>query len=129
MNRYPRLTEMGVVHPEQIERYSISSIGYVDALRITYTRPKGSLLPVSRAYKFPRLQKSVSGKGGTEEVVMVGDPALDEALDELQAIIGARQQADGIVSAIVEELSLLEHDIAMRSAYLKELAGKLQSGD
>ena len=129
MNRYPRLAEMGVVHPEHIERFSVSSIDYVDALRITYIRPKGSLLPVSRAYKFPRIQKSVAGKGGKDEVVMASDPALGEALDELRAIIGARQGADGIAAAIVEELSLLEHDIAMRSAYIKELADKLQSGD
>ena len=127
MSRYPRLTEMGVHHPEQICRYSVSSIGYTDALRITYMRPKGSFLPVSRSYMFPRVQKSMPGKSDTE-AVMESNPGLREAVAELKSIIDAREHADGIAAAIIEEIDSLEHDIAMRSAYLKELAARLKGG-
>ena len=50
---------LGIQHPEQIKDYTISSVDYTDHLWITYTRPEGSLLPSSRSYRFPRLQKSL----------------------------------------------------------------------
>ena len=48
MKSYPRLSEMGVLHPLQISGYSVNSIDYIDVLRITYDRPKGSKLPGAR---------------------------------------------------------------------------------
>ncbi len=51
MKSYPRLSEMGVRHPLQISSYSVNSIDYIDVLRITYDRPKGSKLPGARTYQ------------------------------------------------------------------------------
>ncbi len=55
MNNYPRLLKMGIQHPEQIKSYSVSSLNQIDYLLISYDRPQGSLLPISRTYEFPRV--------------------------------------------------------------------------
>ena len=48
MSNYPRLSEMGIQNPEQIEKFAIYTVGHTDILRVIYNRKKGSLLPVSR---------------------------------------------------------------------------------
>lgn len=58
MNDHPKLTEMGVRHPEQIDRFQVSGFPTYDVLRIFYIRQKGSILPASRIYKFPRVQNT-----------------------------------------------------------------------
>ena len=57
-NPYPTLSQMGVESPKQIANYYISSINFIDVLRIVYERPKNSYLPSSRTYKFPRVPSS-----------------------------------------------------------------------
>jgi len=119
---------MGVLHPQQIDKYSINSIARTDILRIVYDRPKGSVLPLSRTYKFPRIQKSSVVDSGTlqTEYVLETDPAFRGALAELQEIMEAKGNNQDVASAILEELRLLEEDIALRSDYIKTLAGKIQ---
>ena len=53
MSNYPKLTEMGIQHPEEIEKFAVYTVGNTDILQVTYDRKKGSLLPVIRRYKFP----------------------------------------------------------------------------
>ncbi|MGB5626353.1 MAG: DUF3461 family protein [Woeseiaceae bacterium] len=128
MKTYPHLSEMGVLHPQQIDKYSINSIARTDILRIVYDRPKGSVLPLSRTYKFPRIQKSSVVDSGTlqTEYVLETDPAFRGALAELKEIMEAKGNNQDVASAILEELRLLEEDIALRSDYIKTLAGKIQ---
>lgn len=125
MKTYPRLSEMGVRSPQQIDKFFVNSIARTDILRIVYERPKGSILPLSRTYRFPRIQKkSVIDKGTREaEFILETDPALREALDELQEILAAKGTSQDVASAILEELRLLEEDIALRSEYIKVLVG------
>jgi len=122
MKDYPHLAEMGVVNPQQIDNYSVNSIGYTDVLRIVYKRPKGSLLPASKTYKFPRVQQTAKGK---DEVTMNSDPAFRAAVAELQDILEAKGKDQDVAAAIVEELRLLEEDIALRSQYIKTLLDKI----
>ncbi len=125
-NDYPNLTNMGVQHPEQIDRYSINSIDFTDTLRIIYRRPKGSLLSESRTYRFPRIQKTVSSTdGGPDETVMDIDPRLTAAVDELKILTEAKQVTEDLVSEIVEELALLEEDVAMRLDCLRKRVKRL----
>ncbi len=125
-NDYPNLTKMGVLHPEQIDRYSINSIDYTDTLRIIYRRPKGSLLSESRTYRFPRVQKSVPAKdGGPETTVMEVDPRLNVAVEELKALTEALHAREDTVAEIVEELALLEEDVAMRLDCLRKRVKRL----
>ena len=124
MSDYPRLKEMGVTHPKQIVHFSVSSIDYNDFLRIVYNRPKGSLLPVGRSYRFPRVQKTLDS--GDDKVVMESSPAFREALAELEALMGARQDKQDVAAAMLDELRQLEEDFSMRIECLESLIGKLK---
>ena len=114
---------MGVVHPQQIDKYAVNSIGYTDVLRIVYERPKGSLLPLTRTYKFLRVQQ---GKG--EGAVMNSNPAFRAATAELDALLAAKSNIKDAAADIVEELNLLQEDIALRSESIKRLLSKIQAG-
>lgn len=121
---------MGVVNPLQIDRFYVNSVARTDILRIVYARPKNSILPQSRTYRFPRIQKSSVVDSGTlqTEYVLETDPVLREALSELEAILETKGNKQEVAGAILEELSSLEEDIALRSECLRELVKKIQSG-
>lgn len=130
MSSYPRLTEMGVQHPEQIVRYSVSSIDYVDYLRIVYKRPTGSLLPMTRTYRFPRVQKTTQGDEdeGSALVVMESCPELLSALEELKDLVKTKAVQQDITAAMLDELSCLEDEFSSRAQKLKALIEELQKG-
>ncbi|MDJ0708803.1 MAG: DUF3461 family protein [Woeseiaceae bacterium] len=127
MSNYPRLSEMGVRHTDQIAGYTVNSIDYTDFLRIDYDRPKDSFLPVRRTYEFPRAQKSLksAGSDGQQAAVMESSAELREALEELNAIVGTRESKKGVAACILEEIQRLEDETAARSARIRELLGKL----
>ena len=127
MSKYPRLTEMGVSNPEQIEKFSVNSMNYIDYLRITYDRPKGSLLPVRRTYEFPRIRKySKAGSAkGEDQIVMESDSALRDAVLELRQICGARASKQNTVASIREELRRLDEEFTMRRNNLETLIDNL----
>lgn len=129
MKTYPRLTEMGVLHPQQISNFSVNSIAYTDVLRVVYRRPKGSILPLTRTYKFPRVQKAaeIGSKKRKIKTVMESDPALREAVEELQDLMKSKQQKQEVADSILEELRLLEEDIALRTEYVRELVSKIKA--
>ncbi len=122
MKTYPRLSEMGVANPQHIAGFSVNSIDYSDYLRITYDRPKGSLLAFSRTYKFPRVQTTAKAAGPSKGgVVMQSSPAFREAVGELQNIVEARRSTRDNAQTMLDELHQLEEDVAMRCAKLKAL--------
>ena len=127
MSDYPRLTDMGIRHPGEIEKFAVYTIGNTDVLRIIYDRKKGSLLPVSRRYKFPQLKKSVIVDSGTRqtESLFESTPAFREALHELEKLKLAREKGQDLVAMIREEIKLLEEDIALRTQYIQSLVDKL----
>lgn len=124
---YPTLTEMGVESPKQIDKYYITSVNLVDVLRIVYERPEHSLLPSSRTYKFPRVQENgaAAGEGGISGAVMKTHPKLRSALQELQIVLEAKSSTRTLATDILEEIELLEEDIAMRSETLKVLVNRI----
>jgi len=128
MKTYPCLAEMGVLHPEQISNFSVNSIDYTDVLRIVYRRPKGSILPLTRTYKFPRIQKSAEVGAGKakKKTVMESDPAFRSAVAELTSLMKSKKHKQDIADAILEEFRLLEEDIALRGEYIKELVSKMK---
>lgn len=123
MDNYPRLAEMGVLHPEQITRYSVNSIDFVDYLRIFYERPKGSLLPVTRNYQFPRTQKA----DASGAAVMESSSEFREAIAELDEVLAASEVAQGIAENMLSELEGLEEDVAHHAACLRELIEKIRN--
>ncbi|MCP4765495.1 MAG: DUF3461 family protein [Gammaproteobacteria bacterium] len=127
MSDYPRLTEMGIQHPEEIEKFAVYTVGQTDVLQIIYDRKKGSLLPVSRRYKFPQVKESVMVDSGTRqtEVLFKSTPAFREALHELEQLKLAREKGLDLASMIRDEIKHLEEDIALRIQYIQSLVDKL----
>jgi len=127
MSDYPKLTEMGVQHPEEIEKFAVYTIGHTDVLRIIYDRKKGSLLPVSRRYKFQQVKESVLVDSGTRqtETLYKSTPAFREALHELEQLKLTREKGQDVAAMIREEVKHLEEDIALRTQYIQSLVDKL----
>ena len=127
MSDYPKLTEMGIQHPEEIEKFALYTVGRTDILHITYDRKKGSLLPVSRRYKFPQIKKSVLVDSGTRqtETMFESSPAFREALHELEVLKAAREKGLDLAAMIREEFKHLEEDIALRTQYINSLLDNL----
>ena len=127
MSSYPRLAEMGVLHPEQITQYSVSSIDYTDYLRIVYGRPKGSLLPVSRTYHFPRVQKTATASdAGGSSVVMESCPEFLEVVEELSSLLDSRTAKLDTAATMLEELQRLEDDMSCHLGNLRAMIKKIQ---
>ncbi len=120
---YPTLEEMGVRTFLQIDNYYITSINRIDLLRIVYSRPKDSLLPSSRTYRFPQIPDD-SGSGA-----MRINPKLRAALDELAVVMEAKKRKQDIAGELLKEIAILEEDIALRSEYMKELVKKIPIAD
>lgn len=124
---YPRLAEMGVLHPSQISWYSVSSLDYVDYLRLVYERPKGSILPVSRTYRFPRVQKTLKAKAGeTPTVVMESSPEFLEVLRELEGLVQTKATAEDITETMLDELRCLGEDVSSHLDNLRTLLDKVK---
>jgi archaellum component FlaC len=126
-NIYPSLTEIGVLNPEQITRYSLQNIKNVDVLRIVYKRSKGSLLPTSKKFKFGRSQKMVvtdSGSHKTETVYEIS-PFLTKVIDELHTIVSHKHNRKEQLEIIEDEINRLEEETHSRVAYLKTLINNL----
>jgi hypothetical protein len=127
MSKYPHLTEMGILNPQEIEKFAIYSTDKLDVLRIIYERKKGSLLPVSKNYKFPRVKKSVLVDSGTRDttVIFESTEAFRSALHELEALKVDKSKGEDLAALILAEIQFLEEDIALRTEYIKSLVGKI----
>lgn len=127
MSDYPRLTEMGIQRPQEIEKFAVYTVGNTDILRIIYDRKKGSLLPVSRRYKFPQVKKSHLVDSGTRqtETLFESVPAFREALSELEGLKRDREKGQDLAAMIKEEIKHLQEDIALRTQYINSLVEKL----
>jgi hypothetical protein len=126
MSKYPKLMEMGVQNPQQIDKFAIYTVGNKDVLRIIYNRKKGSLLPVSRLYKFEQVKNSVIVDSGTRQtnVIYESQPAFREALHELEMLKTEKSESKDLSAQINEELRLLEEDINLRIEFIRTLVGK-----
>ncbi|WP_371229606.1 DUF3461 family protein [Roseovarius sp. 2305UL8-3] len=127
MANFPKLHEMGVQNPHEIARYSHYTTDDYDILRLVYNRKPGSLLPVSRKYKFPLVKKSVvtdSGSGRTQSI-QESSHIFRDVLRELEQVEQMRDRTQDVARTIRDEIQLLEEDIASRLKYIKYLSEKL----
>ena len=127
MSNYPHLTEMGILNPQEIEKFAIYSTDKLDVLRIIYQRKKGSLLPVSKNYKFPRVKKSHLVDSGTRDTAIIFESTetFRSALHELQELKVNKSKGEDLAALILAEIQFLEEDIALRTEYIKSLVGKI----
>jgi hypothetical protein len=127
MSNYPKLTEMGITRPQEIEKFALYTVGNTDILQVTYNRKKGSILPVIRRYKFPQVKESTLVDSGTRQTVTVfrSTPAFREALHELEQLKLAKDQSKDLKAQLKEEIRLLQEDVALRTEYIQTLINKL----
>ncbi len=123
MKKFIALTEMGVSNPMQIARYTIYMAHNTDILRIVYGRKKGSFLPVSKTYKFPRIKKSVLVDGGSRQTDIVYEsmPVFQNALIELDEIIENQNNQAQLNQILADEIVQLEAEFTSRIDYIKSL--------
>ena len=100
------LSQMGIENPGQIVRYTMRRRSpREDVLKIFYEREKGSLLPVSRTYRFGRSIRTSVGDSGEprfEENFEIS-PVLLSAVEELDALI-AKRSGDAPKDALLAEI-------------------------
>ena len=126
MKKNIALPDMVVDNPVHIARYTIYTVHETDMLRIIYSRKKGSLLPVSKTFKFPRVKKSVLVDSGTREtqVVFERNPALGNAVAEIDALLSDREDKDQLNQVLADEILQLEAEMTSRIDYIKSLIEK-----
>ena len=127
MSEFKVLDAMGVHNPEEIARYELYSVEGTDVLRITYDRKKGSILPVTKKYRFPMVKKSTMVDSGTREtrVLYESSGELQNAVAELGRLLDKKSSKVEAKKVLEEEIRLLEEDFAGRIASLKSLVEKL----
>ena len=124
---YPSLHEMGVKNPEDISRYSLQNVNDVDILRVVYNRKKGSLLPRSKKFRFPRTKRMVVADSGsnTNDILSEISPFLNKVIDELHQIVKLKHTHQEHKVIILDELNRLEEEVHTRMTYIKSLVDKL----
>ena len=128
MSDYPRLREMGIVRPLEISHFSVSSLDHTDFLRIVYNRSQDSLLPASRSYRFPRIQKKRGTGGDTagEQFDMQSRPEFREAVDELERLLSVKENKSEIADEMLDAVRLLQEEVAVHSEYLRVLIARIR---
>ncbi len=127
MPEYKTLKEMKINMPTQIDRYSVQTIEHpdehTDVLRVVYKRKKGSLLPESKRFRFPRIKKTSLEDGGTRKMNMRWEvsPFLQKAISELDQVISTKLSKKENIKLILEEMKRLEEDAAHRIDYIRSL--------
>ena len=128
MPDYPRLKEMGIVRPLEIAYFSVNSIDHTDFLRIVYDRSPGSLLPASRSYRFPRIQRKLAAEADAtgDRFAMESSTEFREAIDELEKLLSIKEHKSEIAEEMLDALRQLQEEVAMHGEYLKVLIKKIQ---
>jgi hypothetical protein len=123
MPEYKTLREMKVKRPDQIDRYSVQSVDNTDVLRIVYKRKKGSLLPDSKRFRFPRIKKTAMEDSGRRKIDIRWEvsPFLQKAVSELDHILETEISEKRRREIILDELRRLEEDAAHRIDYIRSL--------
>ncbi len=126
---YPFLQSMGVKNPEEIESYTVyQSREDLDILRLIYKRPKGSILPVTRKYKFGRGGKPQTVDSGTRQTQLVYEisPQLVNATVELDRITSAKKSRLEIKQHLTYELKRVQQDFLAETNALLLLIDELE---
>ena len=127
MSDYPTLLQMGINNPQEIERYSLQTVGNTDILRVVYGRKKGSLLPASKRFRFERTEK-VQLEGSDHRAVQVQydvSPIVRNALIELDKVTHSKRGKQNQLELIKEEMQRLQEETNGRLAYIQSLIDEL----
>jgi hypothetical protein len=126
MSNLEALTAMGIKNPGEIARYELYDIDRQDVLRIVYNRKKGSILPITKKFKFPQVKKSTMVDSGSRQtqVLFESSGELRKAVAELDELLAAKKSTVDHDKLIAEELRHLEEEFISRVNYIKSLLDK-----
>ncbi|NUY56789.1 MULTISPECIES: DUF3461 family protein [Salinivibrio] len=124
---YQQLKNIGVEHPEKIERYSLRQEASYDTLKIYFSKPKGDLFARSMKFKYPRQRKNVvvdSGTGRSKEVTEI-NRSLSLVIDELDQIVQHEHTEQDVKQKVLTDLRHLEKVVASKIAEIEAELEKL----
>ena len=127
MANYKTLGEMKIKNPYEITRYSVQTVEHADyhtdVLRIVYKRKKGSFLPQSKRYRFPRVKKTAIEDSGTRKMDIRWEisPFLQKAISELDQLLSTELSKKENLKIIFDEMKRLEEDARIRLEYIRSL--------
>ncbi len=127
MSAYPALLSLGINRPHEISSYSLSSTNDVDILRICYTRQKGSLLPTSKKFKFPRRPIPGIHPQPGESLMTEISPALEEAVEELSQLLSKERSFQDRKTELLRELDEFEEYVSLQIAEFKAEIEQLEA--
>lgn len=113
---YPALKNLGINRPLEISGYTLSTHQDVDTLRIKYNRQKGSLLPTTKRFQFPRRPMPGMPVVPGEAVMTEISPALEDALAELSQLLSDTHATKDKKAELLQELDEFESFIKTRLA-------------
>lgn len=127
MAKFPTLSEMGITNPETIDRYSLQTVNNIDILRIVYRKQKGSILPDSKRFRFPRTEKMIAGDGNARDTQIHYEvsPAVHKAMVELDQIVKAKRDRNHQLEIIREEIQRLQEETSTRINYISSLVAEI----
>lgn len=127
MADFPTLNEMGITKPETIDRYSLQTVNNIDILRIVYRKQKGSILPDSKRFRFPRTEKMIPGDGNARDTQIHYEvsPAVHKAMVELDQIVKAKRDRNHQLEIIREEIQRLQEETSTRINYISSLVAEI----
>ncbi len=127
MAKYNTLGEMKITNPLEIARYSVQTVEHddvhIDVLRIVYKRKKGSFLPESKRFRFPRIKKTSLEDGGRRKIDTRWEvsPFLQKAVSELDQLLSEDISKKENIKIITDEMRRLEEDAKIRIDYIRSL--------
>ncbi|SIO01042.1 DUF3461 family protein [Salinivibrio sp. ES.052] len=124
---YQQLKNIGVEHPEKIERYSLRQEASYDTLKIYFSKQKGDLFARSMKFKYPRQRKNVvvdSGTGRSREVTEI-NRSLSLVIDELDQIVQHEHTEQDVKQKVLTDLRHLEKVVTSKIAEIEAELDKL----
>ncbi|WBA09220.1 DUF3461 family protein [Salinivibrio kushneri] len=124
---YQQLKNIGIEHPEKIERYSLRQEASYDTLKVYFSKQKGDLFARSMKFKYPRQRKNVvvdSGTGRSREVTEI-NRSLSLVIDELDRIVQHEHTEQDVKRKVLTDLRHLEKVVASKIAEIEAELDKL----
>ena len=124
---YDHLKNLGIPHPEDIDRYTLRQEANNDILKIYFRKDKGEFFAKSVKFKYPRQRKTISdGQSGQgfKEVNEI-NTNLRYVIEELDQICQQDQVEVDLKHKILDDLRHLEHVVANKIAEIEADLEKL----
>ena len=124
---YDNLKNLGIQHPEDIDRYTLRQEANNDILKIYFRKDKGEFFAKSVKFKYPRQRKTISDAQsgqGFKEVNEI-NTNVRYVIEELDQICQQDQVEVDLKHKILDDLRHLEHVVANKIAEIEADLEKL----